>query len=328
MNETTQNVMHAAALDKFGGIETIKFRELPLPEVGPDEVLIRIESAGVGVWDSFEREGGFAETMQSKPKFPYVLGWEGAGTIEAVGPGVSSFKVGDRVYAGGIPNPKGGFYAEYAVINQDFVSPIPGKLTTEQASVILVDGTTALRGLEDTLGLKPGETLIIFGASGGIGHIAVQLAKRMGARVFAVASGKDGVTLAKRLGADVAVDGHNDDVIAAARKFAPAGIDAALVTSGGEAADEALKSLRDGGRVAYPTGVEPEPQVPTGISVHRFDGNTDREVIGRLNRLIDSGPFEVLIARSFPLKQAAEAHRALKTHFLGKLALTPTLRVQ
>jgi len=261
--------------------------------------------------------------MQGKPKFPYVLGWEGAGTVEAVGPKARNFKVGDRVYAGGIPNPKGGFYAEYVAIKQDFVSPVPDQLTTEQAGVMLVDGTTALRGLEDTLGLKPGETVMIFGASGGIGHMAVQLAKRMGARVFAVASGEDGTALAKRLGADAAVDGHKGDVTGAARRFAPNGLDAALVTSGGDAANQALKALRDRGRVAFPTGVEPEPQARPDVQVKRFDGNTDSEIIGRFNRLINAGPFEVRVARAFPLDQAAEAHRALETHFVGKLALTP-----
>ena len=127
-----------------------------------------------------------------------------------------------------------------------------------------VDAITALRGLDDTLGLKPGESLMIFGASGGIGHLAVQLAKRMGARVLAVASGDDGVALARRLGADAVVDGHKDDVAAAAREFAPDGLDAALLTAGGEAAEKALTALREGGRVAYPNGVEPEPQARSG----------------------------------------------------------------
>ena len=93
-----------------------------------------------------------------------------------------------------------------------------------------VDAMTALRGLDDTLALKPDESVMIFGASGGIGHLAVQLAKRMGACVFAIASGSDGVALVKKLGADVSVDGHKDDVAAAGRQFAPSGLDAALIT--------------------------------------------------------------------------------------------------
>src|SRR5437870_5945780 len=120
-----------------------------------------------------------------------------------------------------------------------------------------VDVLTAYAGLETTLHLKSGESILIFGASGGIGHMAVQLAKRMGARVLAIASGDDGVALARRLGADSAVDGHKGDMLDAVRKFAPGGIDAALVTAGGDATDKALAALRDGGRVAFPNGVEP-----------------------------------------------------------------------
>src|SRR5207249_8639329 len=142
----------------------------------------------------------------------------------------------------------------------------------EQAGVMPVDAITALMGLHDTLQLTRGESVMIFGASGGIGHLALQLAKRMGARVLAVASGDDGVALAKRLGADATVNGHEDDVVRAAREFAAGGLDAALVTAGGKATNKALTAVRDGGRVAFPSGVEPEPKARSGISVKRYDG--------------------------------------------------------
>jgi NADPH:quinone reductase len=327
MNQATEKTMKAIALDRFGGIETMKLQTLPVPEVGPDEVLIRIERAGVGKWDPFEREGGFAQLFGIEPKFPYVLGSDGAGIVAAVGEHVKGFAPGDRVYAFSLVNPKGGFYAEYAAVKADDVSPIPAKLTTEQAGAMPVDAMTALRGLDDTLGLKPGESVMIFGAGGGIGHLAVQLAKRMGGRVLAVASGSDGVALAKKLGADAVVDGRKDDIAAAARQFAPDGLDAALLTAGGSAADKALTAIHAGGRVAYPNGVEPIPNPPSGVEAKAYDGMPDPQAIEKLNRLIESpgGPgtdaFEVHIARSFPLDQAAEAHRALEEHYLGKLVL-------
>ena len=323
MSQTAQHTMQAVAIDRFGGIETLTPRTLPVPEVGPDEVLIRVEAAGVGAWDPFEREGGFAKVYQTHAKFPYVLGTDGAGTVAAVGERVRQFRQGDRVYGMSLANPKGGFYAQYAAVKADDVSIIPGKLSTEEAGAMAVDAMTALRGLDDTLGLKPGESVMIFGASGGIGHLAVQLARRMGARAFAVASGDDGVALAKRLGADAVVDGHKADVAAAARQFAPRGLDAALLTAGGEAAERALSALRDGGRVAYPNGVDPAPKARSGISAKAYDGMPSRDAIEKLNRLIEAGPFEVHVARTFPLNRAADAQRALEEHYLGKLALRP-----
>lgn len=323
MRQTTPKTMQAAAIDRFGGIETMTPQTLPVPEVGPDEVLIRVESAGVGVWDPFEREGGFAAMLGIEPKFPYVLGTDGAGTVAAVGEQVSRFKEGDRVYAAALANPKGGFYAEYAAVKADNVSHVPAQLTTEQAGVMACDALTALRGLDDMLGLKAGEALMIFGASGGIGHLAVQLAKRLGARVLAVASGADGVALARRLGADAVVNGRTDDVAAAAREFAE-GLDAALMTAGGEAADRALAAVRTGGHVAYPNGVMPEPKVRPDVRLSSYDVIIDQGAIAKLNRLIDAGPFEVHVARTFRLDQAAEAHRALGEHYLGKLALRPS----
>jgi NADPH:quinone reductase len=324
MIQTTQRTMKAIALDRFGGLETMKLQMLPVPEADANEVLIHVEWAGVGQWDPFEREGGFAKLFGIEPKFPYVLGSDGAGTIAAVGDDVKDLKPRDRVYAFSLVNPKGGFYAEYAAVKADDVSRIPGKLTTQQAGALPVDAMTALRGLDDTLALKPAEAVMIFGASGGIGHLAVQLAKRMGARVFAVASGSDGVALVKRLGADAVVDGHKEDIAAAARRFAPDGLDAALITAGGLEADKALSAMKAEGRVAYPTGVEPEPKPPFGIDAKAYDGMPDPQAIEKLNRLIESeGPpsFEVHVARSFPLDQAAEAHRALDEHYLGKLVL-------
>jgi NADPH2:quinone reductase len=321
MTQSAQGTMHAAAIDEFGG--RITPHELPVPQIDTGEILIRVETAGVGVWDPFEREGGFAKMMGSTPKFPYVLGSEGAGMVVAVGSGVRDFKKGDHVYALALANPKGGFYAEYAAVPADHAAPIPRSLTVEQAGVMPVDAITALMGLDDTLHLKPGESILIFGASGGIGHMAVQLAKRMRARVLAVASGDDGVAMVKRLAADVVVDGRKDEVMPAALKFAPQGLDCALLTAGGKDAEEALAVIRKGGRVAYPNGVEPVPQPRAGIEMKSYDGVPTPQTIATLNGLIDQADFEVHIARTFPLDQAAEAHKALDGHFLGKIALQP-----
>jgi len=312
----------AVAVDQFGGAEKMKVQTLEIPELLGDEILVRVESAGVGVWDPLEREGYFAQITNQKPSFPYILGSDGAGTVVAVGKDVKQFKQGDKVYGFSAFDGRSGFYSDYAIVKSDSASLLPPGLSLETAGAMPVDAMTALRGLDDSLQLKSGETVMIFGASGGIGHLAIQLAKRMGARVFAVASGADGVDFAQRLGADVVVDGRKDDVVGAAQEFAAEGVDAALLTAGGEAAEKSLSAVKKGGRVAYPHGVELKGAVRKDLKVTDYDGWPDRKALEKLNSLIQSGnQFEVHVAHTYSLEDAAQAHKALKSHYLGKLAL-------
>lgn len=311
--------MKSAAIDRFGGPNEISVHTIPVPQCGPDDVLIRVDTAGVGVWDPWDREGKFAEMTGREPDFPYVLGADGAGTVVAVGDNVTRFREGDRVYAYGELDPRSRFYAEYAVVNEDKVAKIPNGLEMEEAGAMATDAITALCGLEE-LELKSGETLLIFGASGGVGHFALQLAKRMGVRVFAVASGADGVRLCEELGADACVDGHKGGIAEAAQQFASDGIDTALVTASSENLDEALSCIREGGRVVFPHGVEPKPKAE-GLHITGYDGRATPEILDKLNKLIEAGPFHVHVARTYRLERATEAHRALADHYVGKLAL-------
>ena len=320
MTNVKPDTMQAAVIDGFGGAEKITLRTVPVPEVGPGDILIRVEVAGVASWDADEREGRYEGAFGFASTFPYILGWDGAGTVAAAGAHIRRFKEGDRVYAASMPLPRGGFYAPYAVVAEDHVAPVPGALTMAQAGVMPWDALTALSGL-DALALTAGDTLMVFGARGGIGHMAVQLARRHAVRVLAVASGDDGVALAKELGADAVVDGRQDDVVAAAHAFAPGGLDAALFTAGGAIADRATTAVRAGGRIACPHGVMPPPQVRAGVSLHLYNGDRSAAATARLNGLIASGPFTVHIARTFTLEQIIDAHRMLDTHFIGKLAL-------
>jgi len=314
MNPSIPQKMKAAAIDRFGGPEVIHTRSLPVPSPGPHEVLIQLGTAGIGVWDPYVREG---EIPTRESQFPRVIGNDGAGTVVAAGDRVTRFRVGEHVYAYSMD---GGFYAEYVAVHEDNVAPIPPGVNPEEAGALGADGVTALRGLEDQLGLEAGETLMIYGASGGIGHIAVQLAKRIGAKVLAIASGSDGVALVRRLGADAAIDGRVSDAAEAARAFAPRGLDAALVLTYGEGLPDALRAVKQGGRVAYPNGVEPEPRVPDGIESRAYDGEPGPDAFTRLNRLIGAGRFHVELGRVYRLEDAATAHRELEQHHLGKLA--------
>jgi NADPH:quinone reductase len=331
--------MRAVEIDRFGGLEELSVRNVSVPEVEPNQILIRVESAGIGIWDLGELGGRIAQMYEIKPNFPWILGSEGAGRVVAVGDHVRGFRNGDRVYGHTwATNPKRGFFAEYIVLDAvgdsptpsgltSGAHPIPSNVTTEQAGALMIDGMTGFLALDQTLHMKPGEKLMVFGAGGGIGHLVVQLATRMGAHVFAVASGEDGVALARRLGAEAAVEGHHGDIVGSARKFAPDGFDAALFTANGEAADRALTTMRDGGRVTTPGGPGPALKVPPGVSMLSYEyKGYDHGSIGKLNELIESAPFEVYLGGKFSLDQAVEAHRALTSHHLGRLVLLPTLR--
>lgn len=321
MNPKLPKTMRAAVINEFGGADNLHVETLPVPQITADEVLIKVEAAGVASWDATEREGKYDGIFGGVSTFPYTLGWDGAGEVVAVGTDVHDLSVGDKVYSASMPLPRGGFYAEYKAVRAENVARIPQNVTMEQAAAMPWCALTAVSGL-DLLALKPGETLLILGASGGIGHIAVQLAKRMGVKIFAIASGADGVEFATQLGADTAVDGLKDDVVAAARQFAPEGVDAALILIGGKAAETALDAVRSGGRAAYPDGVWPAPQPRETIEFLTYDGDTSRRGTDRLNTLIESGPFTVHIDKAFPLEQAAAAHKALASHFIGKIVLT------
>ena len=315
MQSSIPRHMKAAAFDHFGGPEVLHTATLPVPEPRPGQVLVRLDSAGVGAWDPEVRSG---ELELGRGEFPRVIGNDGAGEVVAAGDKVQRFRAGDRVYAYSLD---GGFYAEYVAIEEDAIAPIPPGLSTEEAGALGADGLTALCGLDDQLHVATGQKLLVYGASGGIGHLAVQLAKRMGARVLAVASGPDGVDLARKLGADDAVDGKRVDVAQTVRKFAPGGLDAALVLVHGASLDPALASVRKGGRIAYPHGVEPEPRAPDGVTLLAYDGVPSREKLERLNQLIAGGAFHVELGRVYRLEDAAQAHREIGKHHLGKVAL-------
>jgi len=313
--------MRAAAIDRTGGPEVLTLHTLPIPEVGASEVLIAVHTAGVAIWDADIRQ---RLAYISKPHFPFVMGSDAAGIVAALGSAVTTFKVGDAVYAYCWDNPKGGFYAEYAAVATNCVARIPKGLTVDTAGALGASGLTALQGLEGALHIQRGETLIIHGASGAVGTLAIQLAKLNGAKVLATASGDDGIALVRRLGADAAVDGRRGDITAAARSFAPKGVEAVLALAAGDGLQRCIDALRAGGRVAFPYGVEPEPKPRAGISIVGYDAISGPEEVElvRLNKLVEMRKFEVPVAAEYSLEDAAKAHeRMAKGHVLGKIVL-------
>jgi NADPH:quinone reductase-like Zn-dependent oxidoreductase len=311
--------MKAAAIDRFGPPSVLRTRTLPVPECGPDDVLIAMQAAGVGIWDAKFRDGEWAE---GKPRFPLVLGTDGAGFVVAKGKRVRRFDVGDLVYAYRYQNPKGGFYAQFVAVDVKHVAHIPPQLGLLEAGAAAATGLTALQGIDDALAVKKKDTVFIYGASGALGTLALQFAKRRGARVIAGASGRDGVALALQLGADAALDAHREDAPERLRSYALDGIDAALVLAGGGPLERCLDQVRARGRIAYPNGVEPEPRKRPRIRLTAYDGAVGPREFARLEKAAAEARLRVPIGERFPLEKAAQAHARLERgHVLGRIVL-------
>ena len=311
-------VMQAAAIDKFGPPSTLSIHQLPVPRPSPREVLIALEWAGVGVWDASARDGSWSE---GKPRFPLVPGIDGAGIVVATGARVRRVRVGDRVYAYEFGNPKGGFYAQFAVARADHVDRVPTSVATREAAAVAATGLTAMQGLS-LLRLRRGSKVLIFGASGAVGTIAIQIAKRSGATVIATASGRPAARIVRRLGADLVVDARNDSAVDRLRRAAPKGLDAVFALAGGEELERCLDLLRGGGRIAYPNGIEPVPERRPGVTIRSFDAIADPRQFARLREYVGDRRMQVPLAAVYPLSQAARAHRRLaQGHVVGRIVL-------
>jgi NADPH2:quinone reductase len=312
--------MRAVAIDRFGGPDVLSIHTLPVPELNAQEVLFALHVAGVGTWDGRQRAGAWAEGDE---EFPLVLGLDGVGTVAAVGARVERIAVGDRVYSYSYANPKGGYYAEYVAVSAGKVALVPDSLDERSAGALPALGLTALQGVDDALEVAEGQTVLVHGASGNVGMLAVQFAKHRGARVLATASGPDGVAFARRLGADEVIDGRRDDIVAAAKRFAPDGIDAVLAFVGGEELTRCLDVVRHGGRLAYPNGITPEPRKRRGLRIKPYDAEVGIRAFERLGRAIESARPEIPIAEVFRLEDVVKAHERLERgHLLGRIVLS------
>lgn len=311
--------MRAVAIDRYGGLSELDIRELPVPRPAAHEVLIRLDTAGVGSWDAAMRIGD----VKTEHGFPLVLGTDGAGVVADVGARVTRFRRGERVYAYVFDNQHGGFYAEYVSVPAKNVGHVPTGLGLGRAGALTVIGLTALQGVDEVLKPRRGETVIVHGASGNVGMIAAQVVLWRGARVLATASGSDGVAFVRDLGIDHVIDGKQDDIGRAARELAADGVDAVLAFAGGDSLIQCIDSLKGGGRVVYPNGVEPAPRRRKNIRIKSYDAYSSPEAFRALNRAIAAAKLKVPIAQVFPLEEAAAAHRRVeKGHVLGKIVLT------
>jgi NADPH:quinone reductase-like Zn-dependent oxidoreductase len=273
----------------------------------------------VGGWDESIRDGSWKPG--GRTRFPLVLGTDGAGVVVAKGARVRRFRVGDRVYAYDAENRKGGFYAEYVAVDERKTGRVPRRLDLLQAGAGAVTGLTALQGIDGALEVRRGETVLIFGASGAVGTLAVQFAKRLGARVLATASGQRAAKVVRRLGADAVIDARRGKAADQLRELTPDGIDAVLALAGGDELERCLDFVRDRGRIAYPNGVEPEPKARRGFRIRGYDAVAGPREFERLGRAVTRARLRVPIAARYPLGAAAAGHRRLGGKVIGRIVL-------
>ena len=312
-------LMRAAAIRKFGPPSVLSMHRVPVPQPSPREVLIALEWAGVGSWDASIRDGSWNES--DHPDFPLIPGVDGAGIVVARGARVRRIRVGDRVYAYEFGNPKGGFYAQYAVARAEHVDRIPKGLAARDAAAFVTTGLTALEGVNMSR-IRRGSTVLVLGASGAVGSIAVQFAKRRGAKVIATASGRRAQRIVEELGADRVVDARAASGKDQLRIAAPRGLDTILAFAGGDSLEHCIDLLKSGGRVVFPNGIEPEPKRRRGITIRGYDAVADPRRFAALRRVLGGRGVKVPIAGEYPLGRAADAHRRLdRGHVIGRMVL-------
>ena len=322
--------MKAVRVHQYGGLEALKYEEVPTPEPGDGEARVKIEAAGVNFIDIYHRIGRYQGTL------PLTLGQEAAGTVDMVGQNVNDVKPGDRVVYASVQ----GSYAEYAIIPSWRLVPIPAGVTSQQAAAVMIQGMTAHYLTFSTYPLKEGETALVHAAGGGTGQLLVQIAKRRGARVIGTVSTEEKAALAREAGADEVVLYTQADFESEVKRLTNnKGVDVVYDSVGKDTFDKSLNCLRRRGyMVLYgaSSGAVPplDPQVLNAkgsIYLTRpflAHYTADRaELMGRVNDLfswIAAGELKVRIDRTIPLAESAEGHRYLEgRQSKGKILLIP-----
>ena len=308
--------MRAITQHALGGPEVLEVTDLPKPEPAPTEVLVRVAAAGVNPVDWKVRARG---GLLGEP--PFTVGWDVAGTVEALGGGVTRFAVGDRVF--GMPRfpREAAAYAEYVTSPSRQLARTPEGLSDVEAAALPLAGLTAWQALVETADVQPGQRVLVLGAAGGVGHLAVQIAKARGAHVIGTARSAKHGFLAD-LGADEAID-----YSAAPVEDAVDEIDVVLDLVGGDATAVTLRTLRDGGLfivVPSSAGVGTLEELARGrVRVTGILVEPDRAGLEAIAGLVESGALRPHVSQTFPLEDAARAHEAGETgRTQGKLVLT------
>jgi len=313
--------MRAMVLPRFGGPDLFEAREVERPSPGPGEVLVRVLATAVNPVDAKLRADGRRMALQP----PVILGYDVAGVVEEIGPGVSAFRPGDEVYyTPEIFGNQRGSYAEFNAAPASIVARKPAGLSFEEACAIPLAGGTAWEAIVRRLALRPGETVLIHGAAGGVGTFAVQFAKAAGARVLATASAPNHATLLE-LGADIAIDYRGQDAVEVAlADTGGRGVDAAFDIQGDRLVARCLPAVRPFGRVACVLAPQGGLDLiyQKNIALHGVFLTREGARLEEMRPLFERGQARAIIDQVLPLDRVGEAHARLDTgHGRGKVVL-------
>lgn len=322
-----------------GNVDVLQLRDIPRPPLPtPHHLRVKLAAAGVNPVDA---------KLRSKPayhpdKLPAILGCDGAGIVEEIGHEVTRFKVGDEVFFcnGGLGD-EPGCYAEYTTLHEDHCAAKPTSLSMTQAAALPLAFITAWETLLGHGRLHNGQHVLIHAGAGGVGHLAIQIARRFGSHIATTCSGADKAAIATRLGAETVIDYHQQDFVQRTLEWTGGrGADVVIDTVGGDTFLRSLSATRIGGRVASILATAmPQTDVQTArlrnlsiefelmltpqvFSMHDARIH-QREILEHASKWSDSGKLEVLVSHTLPLEQVAEAHRLIETgHTTGKIVLT------
>ena len=320
--------MKAIRVKEFGGPQVLELEEVPASQPRSCEVLVKMHAAGVNPVETYIRAGTYARL----PELPYTPGNDGAGVVEQIGSDVWEFKPGDRVYTAGSTS---GTYAEFALCKKEQLHPLPANVSFAQGAAMGTPYATAYRALLQRAGAKRGETVLVHGASGGVGTAAVQLARAHGLRVFGTAGSEGGLKLAREQGADElfdhrapehfeqimkATDGHGVDVIVEMLANVNLGKDLTILAKGGRVVIIGSRG---------PVEINPRDTMQREADIRGMIlPNTPPPEMASIHAALvaglENGTLRPVIGKEFSLANAAEAHRAvMESGALGKIVLVP-----
>jgi NADPH:quinone reductase len=318
--------MKAIRVNEFGDPDVLRLEEVPTPRPGPGEVLVRMHAIGVNPVETYIRAGTYARL----PKLPYTPGNDGAGVIEQTGDSMTEFKPGDRVYTAGSVT---GTYAEFALCKTDQVHRLPSNVSFAQGAAMGTPYATAYRGMFQRADAKPGETVLVHGASGGVGTAAVQLARARGLRVFGTAGSDEGRKLAREQGAHEVFDHRAPDHFEQVMKATNGrGVDVIVELLANVNLGKDLPILAKGGRVAIVGSrgrieIDPRDTMQRDVDLRGMVlPNTSPADMASIHAALvaglENGTLRPVIGKEFPLAEAAQAHRAVReAGAVGKIVL-------